>query len=143
MRTFKDRLRHTALFELIALFLVAFIGSWVVGKSPLEMGALSLMFSVLAMSWNFAFNWLFDQWDMKYRGGAKRTVGLRIVHAVLFEAALLFVGMFLVAWWLDMTLLHALVLDIGFSAFFLVYAFAYNWAYDIVFPITKPLETIQ
>ena len=140
MRTFKDRLRHTALFELIALFLVAFVGGWAVGQSPQVMGALSLMFSVLAMAWNMLFNWLFDLWDQRYRGGAARTVGLRIVHAVLFELALVFSGMFLVAWWLDMSLLDALILDVGFSAFFLVYAFAYNWAYDMVFPVGQSAQ---
>jgi uncharacterized membrane protein len=34
-----------------------------------------------------------------------------------------------------MTLLEALILDIGFAAFFIVYALIYNWVYDIVFPV--------
>ncbi len=135
MRSFADRIRHTILFEVIALFLVAVIGSWITGKSVETIGALGLMFSMLAMVWNFSFNWLFDHWERKNRPGQKRTVRIRIVHAVLFEAALLFVGVFLVAWWLETTYLYAFILDIGMSAFFLVYAFCYNWTYDVVFPV--------
>ena len=32
-------------------------------------------------------------------------------------------------------LLEALLLDLGFVLFYLVYAFIYNWSYDKVFPI--------
>ncbi len=137
MRTLGDRIRHTVIFEAIALLLVAFVGSWIVGKSPEKMGAMSLMFSLMVMVWNLAYNYLFDLWDLKYRGGAKRGAGIRLVHAVLFEAGLLVAGVFLVAWWLDMTLLEALILDIGFALFFVGYAFVYNWVYDLVFPVPR------
>lgn len=137
MRTLKDRLRHTVIFEAIALVIVAVGGSLITGHSPEMMGVLSLMFSVLVMVWNLAYNWLFDLWDQKYRGAAKRTVGLRLIHAVLFELGLLVAGVFLIAWWLDMTLLQALVLDIGFAVFFVAYAFVFNWAYDLAFPLPE------
>lgn len=137
MRSFPDRLRHTLIFEAIALFLVAVPGGWLLDRPMEIMGALSLMFSVLAMSWNLAFNWMFDLWDRKHRGMARRGVGIRIVHAVLFEAGLVIAGLFLIAWWLDMTYRDALLLNVSLSAFFLVYAFCYNWAYDMVFPVPR------
>ena len=137
MRTFRDRLRHTLIFEAIALFLVAIPGGLILDR-PIElMGALSLMFSVLAMAWNLVFNWGFDLWDRRYRAMAKRGFGIRAVHAVLFEAGLLFAGLFLIAWWLGMSYRDAFLLDISLSAFFLVYAFCYNWAYDMVFPVPR------
>ncbi len=40
-----------------------------------------------------------------------------------------------IAWWLDLALLAALALNIGFVTFYLVYAFIYNWSYDKVYPI--------
>lgn len=137
MRSFPDRLRHTLIFEAIALFLVAVPGGWLLDRPVEIMGALSLMFSVLAMSWNLAFNWMFDLWDRKHRGMARRGVGIRIVHAVLFEAGLVIAGLFLIAWWLDMTYRDAFLLNVSLSAFFLVYAFCYNWAYDMVFPVPR------
>lgn len=135
MRTFGDRIRHTVLFELIALVIVAVAGSWILGRSMATIGALGIMFSVMVMGWNLLYNWLFDHWHRIYRQSAKRTVMLRLAHAVLFELVILFAGVFLVAWWLDVSYLHALVLDIGFAVFFVGYAFAYNWAYDTVFPV--------
>lgn len=135
MRTFADRIRHTILFELIALLLAAFGGSWITGHSVQEIGSLSLIFSALAMVWNLVYNWLFDLWDMKYRGMAHRGPGLRVVHAILFEAVLMTVGLFITAWWLNIGYIDALILDLGFSAFFLCYAYVFNWGYDQVFPI--------
>jgi len=125
------------MFEAIALFLVVVIGSWITGKTMETIGALGAMFSVLAMCWNFVFNWMFDHWDRKHRNSAPRGVKVRVVHAVLFEAFFLIFGTFLVAWWLDTTLLYAFILDVGMSAFFLVYAFVFNWSYDIAFPIAQ------
>ena len=55
----------------------------------------------------------------------------------LLSRARVLPGKGLVAWWLDMTLLQALLLDIGFAIFFIAYAFACNWAYDIVFPVAR------
>jgi uncharacterized membrane protein len=137
VRTLRDRLRHTLIFEAIALFLVAIPGGLILDR-PIElMGALSLMFSVLAMAWNLVFNWGFDLWDRRYRAMAKRGFGIRAVHAVLFEAGLLFAGLFLIAWWLGMSYRDAFLLDISLSAFFVVYAFAYNWGYDLVFPVPR------
>lgn len=142
MRTLKDRIRHTVLFETIALAMVATVGSWATGHSVEQLGLLGLMFSAIAMVWNMVFNWMFDHWDLKYRSGAKRTVRVRIAHALLFEGAFLTIGAFLIAWWLSISLLDALVLDVSFSVFFLVYAFVFNWMYDMVFPIARPvLET--
>lgn len=138
MRSFPDRLRHTILFEFFGLLGATLGGSWALDKPILSIGALGLMFSVLAMSWNFLFNWLFDLWDQRYRNAAKRGFRVRAVHACLFEAGMLLAGMFMVAWWLDISLWEALVIDIGFAVFFLVYAYVYNWAYDHVFPVPKP-----
>ena len=137
MRTFFDRLRHTVLFEAIALSIVTVGGAWATGHSLFSIGMLGLIFSALAMAWNLVYNWLFDLWDRAYRGLAPRGPGLRTVHAVLFEAFMLVAGLFITAWWLNVSYWEALMLDLGFSAFFLVYAFCFNWGYDVVFPVRR------
>ncbi|MEP3247924.1 MAG: chlorhexidine efflux transporter [Sneathiella sp.] len=53
MRTFWDRIRHTILFELIAVLSVAFVGGWILDQPIETMGFLSVIMSILAMSWNF------------------------------------------------------------------------------------------
>ena len=37
------------------------------------------------------------------------------------------------AWWLDVSLWQALVMDLGLVVFFLIYTFVFNWAFDLVF----------
>ena len=143
MRSLTDRIRHMISFEVIALLLATTLGSWVTGSSMEKIGMLGVMFSGLAMGWNFAFNWMFDYWEMKSRPGQKRTIGLRVIHASLFELVLVTVGVFMTAWWLNIGYLEALILDIGFSLFFLVYAFVFNWIYDLVFPIHHEKDFIQ
>ncbi|KZL14273.1 PACE efflux transporter [Pseudovibrio sp. Ad26] len=135
MRSFWDRVRHSVLFEGIALSIVAVFGSWITGHSISEIGVLGLVMSLIAMGWNFLYNWLFDKWYVANRGTKPRTVALRIVHALLFEGGLLGFGIVAIMWLLQMNFVQALLLDIGFAVFFLVYAFVYNWVYDLVFPV--------
>jgi uncharacterized membrane protein len=137
MRTFRDRIRHTILFEIIALAFVVVGGSWIIGRPMEIIGALSLMFSALAMGWNLLFNWLFDIWDRKYRAFAKRGFVVRAIHASLFELSMVIAGLFLVSWWLGVTYWEAFIIDVGFSAFFLLYAYGFNWAYDTIFPVPR------
>ena len=40
----------------------------------------------------------------------------------------------LTAWYLGISVWDALVLDIGFMLFYLVYGYLYHWLYDVVFP---------
>jgi uncharacterized membrane protein len=42
-----------------------------------------------------------------------------------------------IAWYLGVSLWQALVMDLFFVAFYLVYAFAFNWAYDKLFPLPE------
>ncbi len=127
--------RHSVLFEMIALTIVAVSGSWITGHSISKIGALGLIMSMLAMARNFVYNGLFDKWYVTNRGSQPRTVVMRIVHAILFEGGLLGFGIVIIMWWLQMSFIQALLLDIGFAVFFLVYAFVYNWVYDQIFPV--------
>ncbi|MGP5533915.1 chlorhexidine efflux transporter [Psychrobacter celer] len=42
----------------------------------------------------------------------------------------------MVAWYLNISLWHAFVMDASLVGFYLFYTFSYNWAYDKLFPIT-------
>lgn len=62
---------------------------------------------------------------------------MRVAHAVLFEVGLLAVLMPFIAWYLGVSLLQALLMDASFALFYMVYAFAFNWAYDRVYPVQE------
>ncbi|MNN76703.1 Bacterial Transmembrane Pair family protein [compost metagenome] len=95
-----------------------------------HMGALTLMFSAIATLWNMIFNTLFDR--AQQRIGFSRTLPVRILHASLFELGLIFMLVPLAAWWLSIGLIEAFLLDIGLVLFFLPYAVAFNWSYDVL-----------
>jgi uncharacterized membrane protein len=92
------------------------------------MGGLTAVIATMALLWNMLYNWMFDKLQMRY--GFQRTLWVRVLHACGFELGLLVAAIPVVAWWLDTTLWHALVLDIGLVLFYLPYAFFFNLGYD-------------
>ena len=60
-KTLKERIFHALAFEGLAVLLTAPVLSLVMNKPLAHMGALTLMFSTVAMLWNMLFNSLFDR----------------------------------------------------------------------------------
>jgi len=129
-KSLKERFFHALGFEVLAIAICAPLGAWLLGYSLAHMGLLTVMVSLMAMTWNMVFNALFDQ--AQRRMGFERTLVARAVHAVLFEIGLIIAVVPLAAWWLDIGLWEAFVLDIAIVLFFLPYTFCFNWAYDYI-----------
>ncbi|WP_296271175.1 multidrug/biocide efflux PACE transporter [Pseudomonas sp. UBA6323] len=129
-RSLKERVGHALAFEFIAVGVCASALAWLMDKPLAQMGALTLMFSTIAMLWNMLFNYLFDQ--AQRRMGFHRGFKARLAHALLFEAGLILVLVPLAAWWLSISLWAAFWLDIGLILFFLPYTMAFNWGYDLL-----------
>ncbi|MDP1998206.1 MAG: multidrug/biocide efflux PACE transporter [Rhodoferax sp.] len=126
----KERFFHALGFEVLAIAICAPLGAWLLGYSLAHMGVLTLMISLIAMAWNMVFNMVFDR--AQRRMGFARTLGARAVHSVLFEIGLILAVVPLAAWWLDIGLWEAFVLDIGIVLFFLPYTFLFNCTFDHV-----------
>lgn len=129
-KSVRERFFQALLFELVAIALCAPLGAWLLGYSLAHMGWLTLMISLIAMGWNMLFNLLFDR--AQRRIGFERTLTVRAIHSVMFETGLLLAIVPLAAWWLDIGLWQAFVLDIGIALFFLPYTFCFNWTYDVL-----------
>ncbi|WP_018300173.1 PACE efflux transporter [Fangia hongkongensis] len=128
------RIIHMIGFEVIAVIIFAPIAAFVLNKGIMEVGALGLIISLTAMLWNFVYNYLFDTVETSLKMDRfNRSILTRIVHALFFELGLLIATIPLIAYWLDMTLLQAFIVDIAFVVFFLIYAFVYNWAFDTIY----------
>lgn len=138
MRTTRDRIRHALAFEIIALSIVIPAGAVIFDKPITDIGIVSLVSASIATVWNYLYNLLFDHAMVRLRGSVHKTLGIRVVHALLFEGGLLLVLLPFIAWYLAISVIEAFVMDVSFAAFFLVYAFVYNWIYDRVFPIPEP-----
>lgn len=127
-RSLKERIFHAILFEILGIIFATPLAMWLTKKPALSMAALSAVISGMAMLWNMLFNWIFDV--LQRRLHFRRGILIRILHACCFEIGLIIMVVPLVAWWIETTLWHALVVDIGLVLFFLPYSFFYNLIYD-------------
>ncbi|SDW26013.1 PACE efflux transporter [Litoreibacter albidus] len=137
MRTTRDRIRHAISFEIIGLLLVIPLGALGFGMHAADIGVVAVIASTLATLWNYVYNLMFDKALIRWRGQVSKTVPLRVLHAVLFEAGLLLATLPLLAFYLNISFAQAFIMDVAFVVFYLVYAFVFNWVYDVVFPIPE------
>lgn len=138
MRTTGDRIRHAISFEIIGLLTITPLGAWAFGL-PLEaIGVVAIVGATIATTWNYLFNLGFDHAMLRLFGDVRKSLAARIVHALLFEVGLLAALAPFIAWHLGVTLVEAVVMDLSFAGFYLVYAFVFNWSYDLIFPVPAP-----
>lgn len=127
-----ERIFQAVCFEALAILLCTPLFAWITGKSLGDMGAVTAANCVLALGWNVLFNLGFDR--MKCRYGWRQGKVLRLLHALAFEGGLIMVGVPLISWWLNISLLEALLLDVGVLLFFLPYTYVFFWGYDTLRP---------
>lgn len=126
------RVAYMGLYELIAVVVATAGLAAATGQGALHSGAISVVSSAIALVWNLVWNTVFERWESRQsvRG---RSLGRRIAHALGMEGGLVFMLVPLFAWWFQVSLWEALVMDIGLLLFFLVYTFVFNWCFDRVF----------
>jgi uncharacterized membrane protein len=135
MRSTADRIRHAISFEIIGLALITPLGALAFGMPMADIGVIGVASATIATGWNYLYNLGFDHLMQRLTGGTQKTVAIRVAHAALFEGGLLLVLLPLIAWYLGVSLLQALMMDVSFALFYMVYAFVFNWVYDRVFPL--------
>lgn len=131
MQGWKRRVVYVTLYEGIAITLttavLAALGHGATAAIVASVGA-----SMLAVTWNLIFNAMFEAWERRQTIKG-RSIARRIAHAIGFEGGLVLSIVPFFAWWLDVTLWEAFVMDLGFILFFLVYTFVFAWCFDQVF----------
>ncbi len=125
MRTNKDRIRHAVGFEIIALILSIPIMSFFFDFSLKEISVIAIAGSIMATLWSYGFNLIFDKGMLKFKGNTLKTPKIRILHVFLFEGGLLLLYLPMVAWYLDISLWQAFIMDASLVGFYLVYTFSY------------------
>lgn len=93
-----------------------------------ESGALALIVSVIAMIWNYLFNWLFDRLQKKYR--FKKNLFVRVLHGVGFEVGLVGLSVPVISLIFRMSIVDAFLLELGMLLYFFPYTIVFNWLYD-------------
>lgn len=140
MRTTLDRIRQALAFEILGILIVTPLFAWLFVHPMGDIGALAIISGTLATLWNYIFNLGFDHALLRWRGTARKSLPLRIAHATLFELSFMALLLPVVAWWLDISLLAALVMDLSFAAFYLVYTFVFTCGYDRLYPPEAPQQ---
>ncbi len=140
LRGRRRRVIYVALYELIAIAAATAGLALVAGQSAGHSGVVAVAASAIAIVWNIVFHWAFERWEGR-QSVKGRSVRRRIAHAIGFEGGLVFILVPLFAWWFQVTLWQALVMDLGLVVFFLCYTFVFNWVFDAVFGL--PLSAQQ
>lgn len=125
-----ERVIHAISFEGLATLILAPTAAWLMQRSVVEMGGLSILLATLAMVWNIIYNALFDRLWPTPR--VVRNLRVRALHAIGFESGFIIIGVTMVALVLGVSLMQAFMLEIGFMLFFLPYTMAFNWVWDML-----------
>ena len=137
MRSATDRIRQAIAFEAIGLILSVPLAALTFGYDFGQTGVLGIICATVATVWNYIFNLGFDHGLRRFTGSTQKSLRVRFLHAISFDLGLMIVLLPLIAWWMEIGMLEALILDIAFVGFYLVYAFVFTWCYDTIFPDTE------
>lgn len=133
------RALQAILYEVFAIAFVAPVLSFVFGESTSSSLGLAVVLSSIALGWNFVFNTFFERWEARQsvRG---RSLARRVAHGIGFEGGLVVILVPVMALWLNTSVLNAFLANLGFLAFFFVYAIAFTWLFDRVFGLPASAE---
>ncbi|HED2499659.1 PACE efflux transporter [Serratia ureilytica] len=132
MQGVKRKLVYVTAYEIIGMAISALGLALLSGHAPSSTGPLAVVITTIAVSWNFIYNYVFEWWESRQVSRA-RTLKRRILHAVGFQLTLVVYLIPLIAWWMDITLWQALLLDMALIVIIPCYTFVFNWAFDKLF----------
>ena len=132
MQGLKRKIVYVSLFELFAVGLTTTTLMLLAGSSGAHASVAAVASSTVAVVWNFIFNSMFEAWEARQTTKG-RSVARRIAHAIGFEGGLVAFLVPLFAWWLDISLWEAFIVDLWIVVFFLVYTFLFSLAFDRIF----------
>ena len=124
----KRRMVHALSYEIILLIVIAVVLSYFFDL-PLEVtGLLGVVMALTSVIWNMVFNHFFVNFEKQTN--LKRTLPVRILHAIGFEGGLMLATIPMIAYALNMGIWQAIVLDFSLTLGILVYTFVFQWCYD-------------
>lgn len=134
------RVVFVGLYEFIAIVVSSLI-FMAVGQDAGSSGVMAVAASTIAICWNLTFNWLFEKWEARQTKKG-RSLLRRIVHAVGFEGGIAAMLIPLMAWWFEISLWEATVMEAGLLVFFFVYTFVFNWCFDRIFGLPASAQNL-
>lgn len=132
MQGVKRKLVYVTAYEVIGMAISALGLALLSGTTPASTGPLAVIITTIAVSWNLIYNYLYEFWESR-QASRTRTLKRRILHAVGFQLTLVVYLIPLIAWWMEISLLQALLLDMALIVIIPCYTFVFNWAFDKIF----------
>lgn len=146
MQGMKRRVTYVFFYEVLSFLISAMILAVLSGSTISHIGPLALLIAVIAVSVNFFYNYAFEWWE-KRQHSKTRTIFRRVVHAIGFQVVLVTILIPLIAWWMQISLVKAFLLDFSLMIIIPCYTFVYNYLFDHLFGLpshlleTKPLPS--
>lgn len=138
MQGTKRRVTYVFFYEVLSFFICAMVLAVLSGTTISHTGPLSILIAVIAVTVNFFYNYAFEIWE-KTQVSKKRTVLRRVAHAIGFQIVLVTILIPLIAWWMQISLLKAFLLDFSLMVLIPCYTFVYNYFFDHIFGLPSHL----
>jgi uncharacterized membrane protein len=132
LRNFSERCFQSVLFQLGGIALVTPIYAIVMQSGAGQSGAVVAAVAMACLIWSPFHNAVFDwiEWHMVRRVASDRPQGLRMVHAASHEVTSMLVSTPVLMVFGGLGLMQAVLVDLGFTAFYTGYAYVFNVLYD-------------
>ncbi|MDQ2067715.1 PACE efflux transporter [Xinfangfangia sp. CPCC 101601] len=91
---------------------------------------------IIALLYNYVFNAGFEAWERR-QSVKGRSWKRRLAHGGLFELGLVVLMVPFLAWWMQVSLLDALIYDAVLLVFFALYTLGFTWAFDRLFGLPE------
>ena len=139
LRPFRERVVQTLSYEAGGLLVATPLYSLLFGAPGSEGFVLVLLMSVAVMIWTPAYNTVFDWIEARATGrvASDRPHGLRVVHAAGLEAGSVLVTLPVIIGVTGLGLWHAILLDLGFTLFYMGYSYLFHLVYDRLRPVRQ------
>lgn len=142
MQGVKRKLVYVTLYEAIAWLISTFALALLSGSEVSHTGPLSIIITLIAVSVNFLFTYAFEWWEKRQRS-QERTLKRRILHAAGFQVCLVVFLIPLIAWWMNVSLVSAFLMDFTIMLIIPCYTFVYNYLFDKSFGLPSHVSQVK
>lgn len=127
------KLVYAITFETLAILLSTVLLAILSQSQSHNSLPVAIAVSVIALIGNYIFNSFFELIESKLKI-KKRTVMVRLTHAISFELGLFFFTIPLYMWWYNVDFIKAISMEITILVFFFVYTYLFTLAFDKLCP---------
>ncbi|MBG5948164.1 MULTISPECIES: PACE efflux transporter [Proteus] len=127
------KLVYAITFEILAILLSTVLLAILSQSQSHNSLPVAIAVSVIALIWNYIFNSFFELIESKLRI-KKRTVMVRLTHAISFELGLFFFTIPLYMWWYNVSFIKAISMEVTILVFFFIYTYLFTLIFDKLCP---------